>query len=162
VEKLVKLYQGKEAMVSSFDIFKGFGYPEHRSFKRRIKEHESSFLKYGKLLQAQNCALNKKRGGQEKSYLLNEEQFLLLVTIAKTTPESIELKMRVIDEFLIMQKQLAQMASVKSSDEWQAKRIDGKSVYKQKTDVIKQFIEYCIAAGSKSANNYETKKINKE
>lgn len=154
MEKLVSLYEGKEARVSTFDIFSGFGYPEHRSFKRRIKEHEESFLKYGELLEAQNCALNRKRGGQEKSYLLNEEQFMLLVTIAKTTPESIELKMRIINEFMRMRKQLAKMA-VKSPD-WQQVRKDGKAVYHQKTNVIKTFVEYATEQGSQSAKMYYT------
>jgi hypothetical protein len=154
MEKLVSLYQGKEARISTFDIFSGFGYPEHRSFKRRIKDHESSFLKYGKLFEAQSCASNKKRGGQEKSYLLNEEQFMLLVTIAKTTPESIELKMRIIDEFMRMRTALAKAVSNRKTDDWLETRKDGKQVYLQKTDVIKQFVDYATEQGSKSANMY--------
>lgn len=156
MEKLVELYQGKEARVSTFNIWAGFGYKEHRTFKRLISKNMDSFLKYGQVFEALESASNKQRGGQDKSYFLNEEHFMLLVTVSKTTPESMLLKMRIIDEFFRMRKQIAQMASVKSSEEWQAKRIDGKAVYKQKTDVIKQFVEYCIAAGSKSANNYYT------
>lgn len=154
MEKLVSLYQGKEARVSTFDIFNGFGYPEHRSFKRRIKEHEDSFLRYGELLEAQNCASNRKRGGQEKSYLLNEEQFMLLVTIAKTTPESIELKMRIIDEFMRMRTQLAKLTSQRQTIDWQTARQDGKAIYHQKTDVLKVFVDYATAQGSKSASMY--------
>ena len=154
MEKLVSLYQGKEARVSTFDIFIGFGYPEHRSFKRRIKDHESSFLKYGKLLEAQNCASNKKRGGQEKSYLLNEEQFMLLVTIAKTTPQSIELKMRIIDEFMRMRTALVKATASRNNQDWLSARKDGKQVYFQKTDVIKQFVEYATSQGSQSAKLY--------
>jgi phage regulator Rha-like protein len=154
MDKLVSLYQGKEARVSTFDIFSGFGYPEHRSFKRRIKDHESSFLKYGDLLEAQNCALNRKRGGQEKSYLLNEQQFLLLVTIAKTTPESIELKMRIVEEFTRMRKALAQVIANRKNEDWLDARKNGKQVYFQKTDVIKKFVDYATDQGSKSASMY--------
>lgn len=76
MEKLVELYQGKEARISTFNIFNGFGYKEHRTFKRLVTKNADSFLKYGLLFEALESALNKKRGGQEKSYFLNEEQFM--------------------------------------------------------------------------------------
>jgi phage regulator Rha-like protein len=157
MENLVELYQGNEARVGTWKCFKSFGYSEHRNFKVLIDKNMDSFLTYGEVFEAFQNDLNKrKKGGQEKSYMLNEEQFMLLIAVSKSTKESIGLKMRVIDEFFRMRKQLAQMASVKSSEEWQDKRLDGKAVYKQKTDVIKQFVDYCIAAGSKSADKYYT------
>ena len=154
MEKLVSLYEGKEARVSTFGIFSGFGYSEHRTFKRLVANNMDSFLKYGKVFEAQQNALNKKKGGQEKSYFLNEEQFMLLVAISKTTPESIELKMRIINEFMRMRTALAKMA-VKAPD-WQQVRKDGKEVYHQKVDIIKSFVEYATEQGSQSAKMYYT------
>jgi len=157
MEKLVELYQGKEARISAFNIFMGFGYKEHRSFKMIIFKNRGRFLKKGELLAATVVAGNtKKRGGQEQGYLLNEEQFTLLVLLAKNTPESIDLKERIVDEFFRMRKMLAQMASTRSSDEWQNLRKDGKVVYLQKTNIIKQFVDYATAQGSKTANMYYT------
>ena len=154
MENLVELYHGKEARVSTFLIFNGFGYTEHRAFKKLISKNMDSFLKYGQIFEAFQNALNKKRGGQDKSYFLNEEQFMLLVAVSKTTPESLILKMRIIDEFFRMRKTLAQMASTRSSEEWQHVRKDGKAVYLQKTDGIKAFVDYATSQGSKSANMY--------
>lgn len=156
MEKLVELYQRKEARVKTWDIWEGFGYKEHRAFKKVIFKNRERFEKYGKLISATTVAGNNTKGRFDESYFLNEEQFTLLVMLAKNTPESIDLKERIVNEFFRMRKQLSQMASVKSGDEWQAKRIDGKAVYKQKTDVIKQFVEYCENAGSKSARMYYT------
>lgn len=156
MNNLVELYQGKEARVSTFLIFNGFGYTEHRAFKKLISKNMDSFLKYGQIFEAFQNALNKKRGGQDKSYFLNEKQFMLLVAVSKTTPESLILKMRIIDEFLRMRKALAQMASTRTSEEWQHVRSDGKAVYHLKTDVIKTFVDYATSQGSKSANMYYT------
>lgn len=156
MEKLVELYQGKEARVSTFKIFGIFGYSEHRTFKNLITKNKDKFESRGSLFNVSGDTLNRKKGRPDEGYFLNERQFMFLVMLAKNTPESIELKERIEDEFYLMRKQLAQMASVKSGDEWQAKRIDGKAVYKQKTDVIKQFVEYCENAGSKSARTYYT------
>jgi hypothetical protein len=113
-----------------------------------------SFLKYGKVLEALQSASNKKKGGQEKSYFLNEEQFMLLVTISKTTPESIELKMRIVNEFFRMRNALAQAMANRSNQDWVSSRKDGKRVYFQKTDVIKTFVDYATEQGSQSAKLY--------
>jgi phage regulator Rha-like protein len=154
MEKLVELYQGKEARVSTFNIWAGFGYKEHRTFKRVISENINDFEEMGKVFEASTDASNKKRGGQEKGFLLNEKQATLLIALVKNTPESVEIKKRLVSEFFRMRETLAKMAMTRSSEEWQTKRIDGKAVYHQKIDVIKQFVDYCTRAGSKSANMY--------
>jgi phage regulator Rha-like protein len=156
MENIVQLYQGKEARVKTFDLFAEFGYKEHRALKKVIFKHREVFEQYGELLSATTVAGKNKHGRHDESYFLNEEQFTMLIMMVKNTPESIELKKRVVNEFFRIRKQLAKMASVKSSEEWQAKRLDGKAVYKQKTDVIKQFVDYCITAGSQSAHRYYT------
>jgi len=154
MEKLVSLYQGKEARVSTFGIFAGFGYAEHRNFKLLVSKNLHSFEKYGKVFEAFQNDANKKKGGQEKSFFLNEEQFMLLVTISKTTPKSIDLKMRIIDEFMRMRAALAKVTANRNNQDWLSARKDGKQVYFQKTDVIKTFVEYAMEQGSKSANMY--------
>jgi phage regulator Rha-like protein len=154
MEHLVELYKGKEPRVSTFDIFKGFGYAEHRTLKRLISNSMDGFLKYGAVFEALQSASNKRRGGQEKSFFLNEEQFMLLVVISKTTPESLELKMRIVDEFVRMRNALASIAANRNSLDWQEVRANGKQVYFQKTDVIKQFVEYATDQGSKNAAMY--------
>ena len=157
MEKLVSLYQGKEGRVSTFDIFLAFGYKDHRAFKKVIWANKEEFEKQGKLFESSTKDANsRKKGGQEKSYLLNEEQFTLLVLLAKNTPESVALKMRIVDEFFRMRTTLSRMAATRKGEDWLNTRKDGKQVYFQKTDVIKQFVEYATEQGSKSANMYYT------
>ena len=155
MEKLVSLYQGKEARVSTFNIFAGFGYKEHRSFKMVIFKNREKFEARGKLFAATVVAANKKKkGGQEQGYLLNERQFRLLVLLAKNTPESIDLKEKIDNEFERMKNALAQATANRSNQDWVNSRKDGKQIYLQKTDVIKSFVDYATEQGSESAKLY--------
>lgn len=151
--ELVALYQGKEPRVSTVLIFSSLGYTEHRFLKRVIAAHESELLEYG-LLPLERQKVEGIKGRPDESYLINEDQFILLIMLVKNSPESVKLKVRVAKEFKAMRNRLTRMA-VKSPD-WQQVRKDGKAVYHQKTDIIKSFVEYCEAAGSKSADKYYT------
>ena len=152
---LVALYAGKEGRVKTWDLWQGFGYKEHRTLKRIISENLAEFESRGLVISAPTDAETKKgKGRPDESYFLNERQFILLVMLAKNTPESVVLKSRVEVEFNKMRTQLAKMA-VKSPD-WQQVRKDGKAVYHQKTDIIKSFVEYATEQGSQSAKMYYT------
>lgn len=151
--ELVELYKGKEPRVSTALLFEKLGYTGHRFLKRVISAHEKELLEYGLLpLERQKVAGTK--GRPDESYLINEDQFILLVMLVKNSPESVELKVRIAKEFKTMRKMLSKLASTRSTEDWQNVRNDGKVVYLQKTDVIKQFVDYAIAQGSKSANMY--------
>ena len=153
MENLVSLYQGKEARVGTWDIWQGFGYNEHRAFKKVIFKHKSDFEDLGELVSATVVA-EKKKGRPDESYLLNERQFVLLVMLAKNTPESVEYKKRIENEFFRMRKTLAQVTANRKTVDWQVARQDGKAIYHQKTDVLKTFVDYATEQGSKSASMY--------
>ena len=153
--ELVSLYNGKEPRVSSGLIFKNLGYTEHRFLKRVIAAHESDLLEYGFLpLHRQKLTGESKGGRPDESYLINEDQFILLIMLVKNSPESVELKVRVAREFKAMRSQLAAIAANHNNTDWQEVRTNGKQVYFQKTDVIKAFVEYATEQGSKSASMY--------
>lgn len=151
---LVKLYNGKEPRISTFLIFAHFGYKEHRALKKVIFKNRVKFEKKGALISATTVADIASKGRPDESYLLNERQFVLLVMLAKNTPESIELKDRIETEFYNMRLRLANLSSMRKSEEWVNTRKDGKAVYFQKTDVIKSFVDYATEQGSKSASLY--------
>jgi hypothetical protein len=141
-------------LVSTFRLFSVMGYREHRMLKKVIKDNKEAFLDLG-LMQLEVTKPTKKEGGRPtESYMLNEDHFILLVLLAKNTPESVKLKIRVSKEF----KRLKQIASAlvfqRSDPNWQYIRSDGKVTYKQKTDVIKAFVDYATSQGSKSAKMY--------
>ena len=78
MENIVELYQGKEARVKTFDLFKGFGYTEHRQIKKVIKDNFEDFKDFGDVLLASTDASKiKQHGRHDESFYLNEEQFTL-------------------------------------------------------------------------------------
>ena len=143
-------------LVSTFRLFSVMGYKEHRMLKKVIKDNEAAFLDLG-LMQLEVTKPSSKSGGRPvESYMLNEDHFILLVLLAKNTPESVALKIRVSKEFKRLKQIASSLVSQRSDPNWQNIRSDGKIAYKQKTDVIKQFVEYATLQGSASSKMYYT------
>lgn len=150
---LVK-FKNNVPVVSTFDLFEKIGYREHRTLKRVIDKNIDAFNGYGFMHLEVQKPTGKKGGRPTESYLLNEDHFILLVILAKNTKESTDLKIRISDEFRRMRNTLAKIVSQRSEHDWQEVRSDGKLVYRQKTDVIKTFVEYAVSQGSKNADRY--------
>ena len=150
---LVVLVKNKP-LVSTFLLFEKMGYKEHRVLKRVIADHIDAFNDIGFLHLEVQKPIDKKGGRPIESYLLDEDQFILLILLAKNTPESVQLKLRVAKEFRRLKKIVANIVSQQRDPNWQNVRSDGKIAYKQKTDVIKTFVDYAISQGSKSAGEY--------
>ena len=146
----------KKPLISTFNLFEKMGYKEHRKLKEVINNNISAFNDI-KLLPIQRVKPTNVKGGRPiESYLLNEDQFILLVLLAKNTPESVALKIRVAKEFRRLKAVVASIATQQHDAEWMNVRSDGKIAYKQKTTVIKDFIDYATAQGSTSATRYYT------
>lgn len=145
---------GGVPLVSTFSLFPVMGYREHRMLKKVIKDNEAAFLDIG-LMQLEVTKPASKTGGRPiKSYMLNEDHFILLVMLAKNTTESVLLKIRVSKEFSRLKKVVANIIYQQKDPNWQNARSDGKVIYKQKTDIIKIFVDYATNQGSKSASMY--------
>jgi len=116
MNEIVQLHQ-KKVVVRTFDIFKGLGYAGHRELKKLIWTHKESFLDFGVLPEEKIMSFTEdgikssKRGAKDKSYFLNEEQYHLLVMLAKNSPESIAFKIRINKEFFRMREELAKVAT---------------------------------------------------
>lgn len=141
-------------VVSTFDLFERMGYKEHRTLKRVVADNIEAFHDYGLLHLDVQKPTGTKGGRPIESYLLNEDQFILLILLAKNTGESVQLKIRVAKEFKRMKQTIANLITQRQDPQWQNVRSDGKAVYLQKTDVIKQFVDYAKAQGSTSAERY--------
>jgi len=150
---LVVLVKNKP-LISTFLLFEKMGYKEHSKLKRVIAEHIELFNDIGFLTLERQKPIDKKGGRPIESYLLTEDQFILLVMLAKNNPESVKLKVRVANEFRRLKKVVAGIVSQQKDPNWQNVRSDGKIAYKQKTDVIKMFVDYATNQGSKSASMY--------
>lgn len=141
-------------VVSTFDLFKRMGYSEHRNLKETIDAHIDAFNEFG-VLRFETVKPKGEKGGRPvKCYLLNEDQFTFLAMLMKNTKEVVLLKAKIAKEFIRMRQTLANLVAQQKDPNWQNVRADGKAVYLQKTDIIKQFVEYATAQGSQSANKY--------
>jgi len=150
---LVRLENNKP-IVSTFDLFTRMGYFEHRQLKKVVDDHKSAFDDIG-LLHLEMVKPKSKKGGRPtESYLLNEDHFILLVLLAKNTKEAVKLKIRVSKEFKRLRNVLAAAIAQQKDPNWQNIRSDGKIAYKQKTDVIKMFVDYATKQGSQCASKY--------
>lgn len=141
-------------VISTFDLFERMGYSEHRNLKETIDKHIESFKEFGVMRFETVKPIGKKGGRPVKAYLLSEEQFTFLAMMMRNTDEVVKLKVRVAKEFIRMRQTLANLIAQRQDPNWQNVRCDGKAVYLQKTDVIKQFVDYATAQGSTSANMY--------
>ena len=141
-------------VISTFALFERMGYKEHRMLKKVVSSHIDAFNEYG-FVQLEVTKPTSKAGGRPtESYLLNEDQFVLLVLLAKNSKESVDLKLRVAREFKRMKQTIANLIAQREDPNWQQVRSDGKKVYLQKTDIIKQFVDYSTSQGSSSAKMY--------
>ena len=150
---LVVLVNNKP-LVSTFLLFEKMGYKEHRKLKEVVNVNIDHFYEFG-MLPLERVKPSGKTGGRPiEAYMLNEDQFVLLVMLAKNNSESIHLKVRVAKEFKRLKNIVANIVSQQKDPNWQNIRSDGKIAYKQKTDVIKTFVDYATEQGSKSASMY--------
>ena len=101
----------KEPRVRTFDIYQGFGYAHHRYLKDVINKNKKLFESKGLLISTTGVVENASKGRPDESYLLSEQQFVLLVLLAKNNPNSIELKSRLSDEFFRMREALAKVST---------------------------------------------------
>lgn len=147
MEQIVSLIGG-DVRVSTFDIFKGLQYNTHAKLKEVINNNKSDFEQLGILpLESEKPLKGSKGGRPQESFLLNEDQFVLLVILCKNSPNSIKLKVRVSEQFSRMKKELANIATNSKNAEWIEARKEGKLSRRHETDVIKMFVDYAESQG---------------
>lgn len=92
-------------IVSTLELFEGFGYKTHKALKKVITDYESEFLcRDFSNLQLTKVFEKSKGGRQEESYFLNERQFILLCLLVKNTPASVSIKSAIEVEFSKLRK----------------------------------------------------------
>ena len=96
----------------------------------------------------------KRRGGQVDQFLINEDQYVCLLTILPNSEKCLDFKFRLADEFIRMRRVLVKLMVQRQSDDWLEKRSQGVVERSVETDAIKDFIEYARAQGSQSADKY--------
>jgi len=146
-----------EPRCGTFLISKGFE-RDHFKILRLIEKHKNRFLRL------ENKRLSKslitKRIPQTKSgrpvdeIMLNEQQAIFLGTLFRNTERVLDFKEKLASDFVKQRNIIASLIQQRKDPDWQNVRKDGKIVYRQKTDVIKRFVEYATNQGSKNAKMY--------
>jgi len=144
---------------------------EHRSLKQTIKNNINDVLEFGdkdlksrstlNILNVESRNKNKKKIGRPIiEYLLNEQQATFVVLLLKghykTDKVSLitKFKKHVTNQFFKQRKLLSKIIAQRQNAEWLEKRESGKIERRVETDVIKEFVEYALSQGSKSASKY--------
>ncbi len=107
-----------------------------------------------KTLSAFETRMLKTKGRPTRYAVLNEKQATFLVTLMSNSDVVVEFKEELTDQFYKQRQAIEQMILQQKDPNWMNVRKDGKQVYFQKTNVIKDFIDYAIGQGSKSAKMY--------
>ena len=92
--------------------------------------------------------------GREFEICLMSREFFSLVMMRFETQKAFEWQVKFNSAFYAMEKRLLQVEINDTDIEWTQTRLIGKSSRLEETDVIKDFIEYATAQGSKSAGFY--------
>lgn len=92
-------------------------------------------------------------GRKQRAYELNERAFLTAMPFIGGEKSEAGQK-RLVDEFLVMRKQLARQALQSQDAYWQQKRLEGKSVRLALTDTVQNFVSYAKKQGSQNAEKY--------
>ena len=110
MDMIVKNTKAHGVHVRSVDIWKGLGYSEHRVIKNLINTNKLDFEEFGVLHEENAKPKTGTKGGRpEKAFLLNEQQFTLLITLVGNTEESKTYKKRLVKEFFRMREQLQEL-----------------------------------------------------
>jgi len=146
------------AKVSSTDLAIGFE-TTNKSILNLIRSHEKDLKIFGKVTFQKAST----RSGQIQSICeLNEPQTTLLLTYTRSNESTNEFRVKLIKKFFEQRMIIEQLIMQQKDPNWMNVRKDGKAVYFQKTDIIKNFIGYAISQGSKSAKMYYTNFANME
>lgn len=94
------------------------------------------------------------KGRQGELALLDESQATFLITLMKNSKKVVRFKKQLTKEFFKQRQIISNLIQQRNDPGWQNVRKDGKAIYQQKTEVIKEFVEYATQQGSKSAKKY--------
>lgn len=140
--------ENNEVFTDTLVIAEGVGI-EHRAVMQLLKTHSTTdTLSTFQMLKVT-------RGGRPLEYAkLTEIQATFLITLMRNSEKVIAFKEKLTTEFFRQRQIISQLVAQQKNPDWQNIRKDGKAVYHQKTNVIKQFVDYATEQGSQNAKNY--------
>jgi len=149
MNKLV-LSDGKKVFTTTLIIADGCQV-EHRATMQLLKTHSNTeTLSTFEMLKVS-------RGGRPIEYAkLNEKQTTFLITLMRNSDPVVKFKERLSEAFFEQRRIISRLIQQRDNPDWQDVRSDGKLIHRQKTDIIKTFVDYAIEQGSQNAKMYYT------
>lgn len=140
-----------EPRTNSYLIGKEFGIShKHILEKLKILTAEISTVRFNEMYSEYNRIV---RGREFKTISMNRDGYMFLI-MNISTKKAHEKKLAFIDAFNAMEKTLLKLDENSHDNQWLKARSQSKAARLQQTDVIKEFVEYAINQGSKSAKFY--------
>ena len=93
------------------------------------------------------------RGNSYTAYLM-DRRFFALLSMRLKGKKALEWQIKFMDAFFEMEHKILFASSNKNDEKWLSSRDQSKIARRNETDVIKEFVEYATAQGSKSAKFY--------
>ena len=150
--KEIVLMDGKKAFTTTRIIAEGMGI-EHHAVMILTKKYASELNYLGRTSEFEIRKF-KTAGRPGEEAILDEQQTTFLITLMRNSKIVVSFKKKLTEEFFKMRTALAKIAAQQKDANWLEMRKDGKIAHRQKTEVIKRFVEYATAQGSKSAHRY--------
>jgi phage regulator Rha-like protein len=142
--------EGGKLLTTTLVIAEGVSI-EHRAVMALLKRHSSTET-------LSTFGMSKvSRGGRPVEFAkLDELQTTFLITLMRNSKVVVSFKEKLTKEFFRQRAVIEGLIreSQTTAHDWQNVRADGKQVYFQKTSVIKEFVDYATAQGSKNARMY--------
>lgn len=99
--KNIILLHRDEPRIKTVDVYRLLGYNEHRSLKKVIHCNLEGFQKLGDIVhESFKPEVGSLGGRPNESYLINLHQFILLITLAKSTATNKEIRYKIIADVL--------------------------------------------------------------
>lgn len=115
----------------------------HDQVKRLVEKYKVQFEKISPL----KGDITKGKTKAFREYLLDEDQFIFLGTLFKNDDQTVDFKLRVIQEFKKCRKTLSAASKQKNDPVWNEIRVSSKKMRLSETDEIKKFIAYAKSQG---------------
>lgn len=139
---------GNKIFTTTLVISEGVGI-KHKNIIELLRKHSNT-----KTLSTFKTEKVSTKGRALEYAELTELQATFLITLMRNSEKVILFKEKLTIEFFRQRQVISNLIQQRSDPNWQNVRIDGKAVYQQKTEVIKQFVDYATQQGSTSARKY--------
>lgn len=127
---------------------------KHRAIMELFDKYQDDLKEFGVFTVETEKPTGKKGGRPIRFGWINEGQTVFLISLMRNSDIVVDFKKKLTKEFFRQRKLIAHLLTQRHNEDWKLERQQGKIARKESTDVVKEFIQYAINNGSKSAKFY--------